>query len=516
MKETQSIKRIAVIGAGISGIASAHTMQKRGHEVVIYEKTDKVGGVWAHSYPDVSLQNTWQQYHISDFPYPITPHLHPTAKQITDYMQSAIEALNIDVRLNHSVTSMEDVEGGWQLTLQHDDETQTETFDYVIIAVGQYTGRKQHLNLMGQSAFNGTIMTEVDIQSLDVFKDKRVVVVGFGKSALDMVTFAVKQGASEVHQVFRTPRWTIPEYIAGLHYTTPFFGRFGSVMMTSWAQPNKMERFLHERLGFVVDGFWKIIAKVMSFQRNRAGANKGDDARARLKLVSPTHHLLTDLRSAVALAPEDYYSFVADGKIQPHQTEVAGFTSDAIQLSDGSEIPCDMVIASIGSGKPTFPFLPDTYRQLLESEHDGTQLYRHLIHPRIPNLGFAGFNHGFMHIPCVEVGTLWLSALLNDELTLPSVEDMEQTIDYVRQWKRDHIQFEPSRSSAINTRYQQYLDIILQDLGLSPNRKSNPVSEIFTRYSAADYAGLVEEYEQKLGHQGATTGEPLRPIAVHT
>lgn len=516
MNTTQHTKRIAVIGAGISGIASAHTLQKRGHKVVIYEKTGKIGGVWAHSYPDVCLQNTWQQYHISDFPYPTTPHLHPTATQITDYMQSAIETLNIDVRLNHSVITMQEVADGWQLTLQNEDNTQTETFDYVIIAVGQYTGRKQHLDLTGQSEFNGKIMTEVDIQSLDVFKDKRVVVVGFGKSALDMVTFAVQHGANNVHQVFRTPRWTIPETIAGLHYTRPFFGRFGSIMMTSWAQPNQMERFLHERLGFVVDGFWKVIAKVISFQRNRASAGKGDDAHTRLKLVSPTHPLLNDLRSAVALAPEDYYSFVADGKIQPHQAEVVGFTSDAIQLSDGSDIPCDVVIASIGSGKPTFPFLPDTYRQLLESEHDGTQLYRHLIHPRIPNLGFAGFNHGFMHIPSVEVGTLWLSAVLNEELTLPSVEDMEQTINYVRQWKRDHIQFEPSRSSAINTRYQQYLDIILQDLGLSPNRKSNPVSEIFARYSAADYAGLVEEYEQKLVKQGQTTSEQLRPMTVHT
>ena len=36
---------------------------------------------------------------------------------------------------------------------------------------------------------------------------------------------------------------------------------------------------------------------------------------------------------------------------------------------------------------------------MLEGEPDGAQLYRHIVHQRIPRLGFAGFNHGFMHVP---------------------------------------------------------------------------------------------------------------------
>src|SRR5215211_2396401 len=53
-------------------------------------------------------------------------------------------------------------------------------------------------------------------------------------------------------------------------------------------------------------------------------------------------------------------------------------------------------VLSTGYLTPMFPFLPDPYRVWLEGEKDGPQLYRHMLHPRIPRLAFAGFNHGYM------------------------------------------------------------------------------------------------------------------------
>jgi hypothetical protein len=167
-------------------------------------------------------------------------------------------------------------------------------------------------------------------------------------------------------------------------------------------------------------------------------------------------------------------------------------------------------VLSLGSGSPVFPFMPQKYRALLESESDGVQLYRHLVHPRIPNLAFCGYNHGFLHIPLVEVGALWIAALLAGELELPSIAEMEATIERVRAWKRAHVTFEPSRGVAVATRHQQYLDIMLQDLELSPYRKRNPIAELFIRYGAADYAGLLEEHQRRR-ERGPVH---LRPVAL--
>lgn len=73
---------------------------------------------------------------------------------------------------------------------------------------------------------------------------------------------------------------------------------------------------------------------------------------------------------------------------------------------------------------------------------------------RIPRLAFAGYNHGFMHVPAAEIGALWFCAMLRGDIELPMVDAQERTIEVVREWKHAHIQYEPSRASAVSTRFQ--------------------------------------------------------------
>ena len=234
-------------------------------------------------------------------------------------------------------------------------------------------------------------------------------------------------------------------------------------------------------------------------------------ATSRIAAVIPSHALLPDLRSAAALAPPGYYGHVGGGRIEPRHAEVVSVSRDGVRLSSVEELPADIVVLSVGSGTPQFPFLDASARALLQSESDGVQLYRHVLHPRLPHLGFAGFNHGFMHVPSAEIGALWLAALWRGELTLPPAEQMERDIEHIRAWKREHIHFEPSRACAVNTRFQQYLDIMLTDLGQSPYRKlPNLFAEIFAPYRPADYAGVVDE------HLTTTRREILTPIALPT
>jgi hypothetical protein len=118
-----------------------------------------------------------------------------------------------------------------------------------------------------------------------------------------------------------------------------------------------------------------------------------------------------------------------------------------------------------------------------------------------------------MHVPTVEIGTQWLCAHLRGELELPSVEQMERSIENVRKWKRENIKFENARSCAVSTRFQQYIDILLMELGVSPYRKlPNPVAELFSRYEASDYRGVYEEYERKKSKRTA----PLKPLPLDT
>ena len=493
-------QRVAIIGAGISGLAYAEVLTRCGFAVVLFEHGTRIGGVWARAYPGVSLQNTAAEYHLSSFPWPFAPDLHPSGEQILRYLQALVAARRFDVRLRHEVQSARaDAHGGWLLQVRRttddgsDDETLSQHFDYLVVSTGQYSEGKHRPVLDGEAQFAGTVMTERELQDLSMFDGARVAVVGFGKSALDMASLAAPR-AAQVHHIFRTPRWTIPRTLLGIHFTKLLFCRFSTALMPCWVQPTAFERFVH-RYATLVNANWAALQALFRRMAIRAGGNTDAAGAARIAVVLPSHALLGDLRSALALAPTDYFAQVASGAIMPHRAALAGLFDDGVALSTGARIAADFIVLSLGSLAPRFPFLDPALRHLLEAEDDGVQLYRHVIHPQIPGLAFAGFNHGFMHVPAAEVGALWVAALWQGKMQLPPADKMADAMAHVLAWKRKHIHFEASRSCAVSTRFQQYIDIMLADLGVSPYRKlPNVFAEIFSAYGASDYRGVVDEF----------------------
>ncbi len=493
-------KRVAIIGAGISGLAYAEVLTRCGFAVVLFDHAPCIGGVWARAYPGVSLQNTAAEYHLSTFAWPFTPEQHPTGEQILCYLHALVEARRFDVRLRHEVLAARaDSPRGWLLEIRRsthngkDEQTFSQHFDYLVVSTGQYSEGKHRPPLAGEPQFAGSVVTERDVKDLSMFDGARVAVVGFGKSALDMASFAAPR-AAQVHHIFRTPRWLIPRSVYGIHFTKLMFCRFTTALMPGWAQPTALERVLH-RCQPLIKANWAAVGALMRHLAIRDAGHTDAVGAARVATVLPSHGLTGDLRSALALAPADYFAQVASGTIMPHHAEVAGLFAEGVELSSGTRIAADIVVLSLGSLAPRFPFLNAALRALLEAENDGVQLYRHVIHPLIPELAFAGFNHGFMHVPAAEVGALWVAALWQDKMQLPPPAVMAKSVAHVLAWKRQHIHFEASRSCAVSTRFQQYIDIMLADLGLSPYRKlPNVLAEIFSAYGASDYRGVVDEF----------------------
>ena len=504
---------IAIIGAGISGVAAASILNRAGHQTTLFEKSARPGGVWAVSYPGVTLQNTAHQYALTEFPWPFKPSPHPTGEEIMKYLELAIAGLGLDVRRGVEVVGMIENDAGW--VVQHKDKDgglHEQQFDYVVSAIGQYTEGKHRPVFPGQETFAGGVITERDIDSPELFRNKRTAVVGFGKSAVDIAVMAAADSARVFH-VFRTPRWLIPFTMFGVHYSRLLFSRLTTFFLPCWAHPSGLERFVHRRMGFLVDAFWYFIKSQIVLLCKLRGVFRGAAANRRLDTLIPEHSLVGDLRSALALAPRNYFRLVADGRVEPLRGEISHFTGDALHLKDGRAIVCDQVALCVGSEKPVFPFLPEQYRRLMEGEPDGIQLYRHVLHPDIPRFACAGYNHGFMHVPAAEVGALWLCAYLNGDIRLPARADMIRCMETTRDWKRKHINFEPSRSCAVNTRFQQYLDILLQELDISPYRKMpNVLAEIFGQYGEQDYRNIVDEYLSKSREREA----PLSSLALDT
>lgn len=499
--------RIAVIGSGVSGIAAAKTLARFGHSVTVFERSGAVGGVWAKTYPGVSLQSTWLEYRYSDFDWPVKPEINPTAEQVRAYIGAAVKHFGLDVRLNHPVREMKEADSGWRLTFDTPTGPREEPFDFVVVATGHHTKDRAELEIPNRASFGGEVLLPSDIDDYSRFAGKSVVVVGLGKTAVDIAAHSSKH-ARVVHNIFRVPRWLIPMRFFGRPMTRMMATRSSAMLQESWVStPAQLK--LQRRMGTSLATYWRVIGALMKFNSAFWRPWRSAEARARLKLLDPEDSVTSQFRGT--MAPRAYYPAVAAGRIVPHRGSVATFTANGVRLADGGEIAADAVVLAIGNAVPTFPFLPAAYRNLLEDSPDGAQLYRHVIHPHIPRLAFVGFNHCIFHVIASEIAATWLGGVLDGGLELPAPAEMEASTQQVAAWKREHVGFDTLRAYTVANHFHGYFDTLLGDLGINPHRKPM-LLDGYLPYRATDYAGIIDEYLRSR-RSGAAPRHPL-PLAT--
>lgn len=72
------------------------------------------------------------------------------------------------------------------------------------------------MHLRDQEKFPGSICHPCDIKTTEQLYDKRVVIIGCGKSAYDMATLTGAHARS-CHMIFRRTHWPLPKVILGGH-----------------------------------------------------------------------------------------------------------------------------------------------------------------------------------------------------------------------------------------------------------------------------------------------------------
>ena len=167
-----------------------------------------------------------------------------------------------------------------------------------------------------------------------MFNGKRVVIVGYGKSALDMATLAAERSA-QVHHVFRTPSWLIPEWILGRAFHLRLVHPLRQCDDDQLGTAHGHGTLSAQQTSFVISSFWDLIQSIVLFQLKRNGKGKDQAAQERLKTLIPEHKILMDFRSSGALGPENYYPLVAEGKIFPYHSEIECFSHETVQLKNG-------------------------------------------------------------------------------------------------------------------------------------------------------------------------------------
>ena len=134
--------RVAIIGAGVSGLLAARAMDAAGVAHVVYEKNHDVGGTWLeNSYPGCGVDTPSQLYSFSFYDRDWSMHFGKRDEVIGYLRDMARECVDRSaIRFGCEVASAEWVEAeqSWQLTVNESDgSVVTDRADIVITATGQ-------------------------------------------------------------------------------------------------------------------------------------------------------------------------------------------------------------------------------------------------------------------------------------------------------------------------------------------------------------------------------------------
>ncbi len=272
------VKKIGIIGAGVGGLIAAKTFLEEGFDCEVIERKGSLGGVWESGYHSLRLQLPKESYEFLDWPMPASYPTFPSCDQIVSYLNAYARHFRVfkKIHFNRWVDKLERRPDGkgWVIRC-HDTKSKEKfekTFDFVVVCNGLYS--TPHIpSLPDQDRYEGRIIHSSLFQDPESAKGTRVVVVGFGKSALDRAE-EVAQLADEVTLVFRQAHWPVPRKFLGLLSNKYMISRFMSAMLPPYLHPGKWEKRLHRYGGWLVWGFWRLMELVLrtQFRLKSAGA----------------------------------------------------------------------------------------------------------------------------------------------------------------------------------------------------------------------------------------------------
>ncbi|MDH3767409.1 MAG: pentapeptide repeat-containing protein [Gammaproteobacteria bacterium] len=481
------VKKIGIIGAGVGGLIAAKTFLEEGFDCEILERKDSLGGVWANGYHSLRLQLPKESYEFLDWPMPVSFPTFPSCDQIVSYLNSYARHFRVfkKIQFNCRVDKLKRRadKNGWTLHCYDTNRNEEfeKTFDFVIVCNGLYSTPRIP-SFPNQDQFKGRIVHSSMFLDPERAQGTNVVVVGFGKSALDRAEeFA--QLADRVTLVFRRAHWPVPRKFLHLLDSKYMISRFISAFLPLYQHPGKWEQRLHKYGGWLVWGFWRMMELVLRMQYRLKSAN-----------ALPTSRLERDLFTGDFVASPNIYPLIHKDVIRTECASIKQFTPEGVELSNGVHVVADTVV--LGTGWTyDHSFLPDEYQSTLEK--DGLYLYRHILHPNIPNIVFLGLASTFNNSLSDYLEARWLVAMLKEDIRLPDQETMLREIEQMKDWKRAIMPDQESRGSLIQLHALHYHDELLRDLDIKCERKRNAFAELFGAYLPADYKDVPSVYLRK-------------------
>ena len=344
-----------VVGAGPGGLAMARALTQMGLPVEVYERHTGVGGLWDATNPGTPL---YESAHfissktMSAFPgFPMSDDVadYPSGAQIHAYLNDFADAYGLrDVITCGTGVEHASFDGTrWQVTF---DDGSSKPFDHLVCANGS-----QWFPSMPDipGTFAGRLMHSVEYNSIDDFRNDRVLVIGAGNSGVDIVCDAAV-AASHASLSMRRGYHFLPKHIFGM--PSDVFAGTGPELPVGVAQR-----------------VFPLLLRMIVGKPERFGLPKPDH-----KLFE-THPILNS----------EIFHHLSHGDITV-RPDVARFNGHTVHFTDGTAADFNTVVCATGYHIEV-PYLDEDN---FEWKHGKPQLLLHLFSRNNPYLHAIGFSEG--------------------------------------------------------------------------------------------------------------------------
>ena len=472
-------KSVAILGGGVAGLTTAKMLKQYGLEVTVFEAKAELGGVWASNYKSLCVLEPSCVYGFPDWPWPAGTPLYPSAKNVRSYLGEYARHFGIFecIKFNTKIIkAMPGEQGRWQIESETGSETRSAEFDFFVMSPGMFNLPKLP-NWPGMDGFTGEIIHSSQFRDAAQVKNKRVAIVGFSRSAMDIAVDIIED-AEAVSVLHRSVRWPVPQKILGLiRNHVLLFARWPTLFTPPWIRPTRTAALLHGKGAFLVSFFWRFFEVLLNSQFQLKS----------LKLL-PDRPIKLDLFTNLYVTPRRFFTMVREEKIRSVRSGIASFAKDGILMANGEMVAVDVVICATG-WKHDYSFLPSSLLDRIYDE-DGVHLYRHMVHPDLPGMAFVGGVQGINSATCFAIQATWVARFMSGHLSLPSRQEQLDEIESLKTWNRAFVTKRPNRSQILNLHQLPYIDELMTDMGLKKQRKIILLDQ-FVPYHSIDYQDVV-------------------------
>ncbi|KRY85858.1 Dimethylaniline monooxygenase [N-oxide-forming] 5 [Trichinella pseudospiralis] len=458
--------RVAIVGAGPSGLTAIKICLDYGLQPVCFERSDQIGGLWYYREKVIPGRSTVMKSTVintskemtaySDFPprRDLPNFMHNT--QLMNYLQEYADQFQLikHVHFNTEVIKVKKSvdhakNGHWMIETKNTitSEVELNDFEAVLLCSGHHC-HPYMPNFKGlHTEFHGKVMHSMEYRRPDGFDDKRVLVVGMGNSACDIATeikgfcvFSNLDGFLFLPlQVFLSTRrgaWTFTRtFHCGYPYDVLLLTRFSN---------------------FICRWFPTVASRYLEFSLN----SRFDHVLYSLK---PKHNVF----QAHPTLSDDLHSRLSSQMVVI-KPDVCEFGRNSVKFTDASEeSDIDTVILCTGY-QIAFPYVEEN---ILSINNNEIALFKNMYCPQLNHpetLAVIGLVQPWGSIlPISEMQCRLACHLLANKQKLPPRAIMERE---VQEKQAENAQrYVRSQRHTIQVDYVPYLDEISQMIGTKPN-----------------------------------------------